>query len=363
MKVYMKKYLRYSLFVVIASMLSLTFNSCEDWTEVESLGLNNPTLEDSNAQLYADYLKDLKEYKAGVHNVIFVSFNNPETAPMKQAERLTVIPDSVDFICLNNPDNLNTVTQEEMAKVKNDKGTQVLYNIDYNSFEAKWEEQLKANPALTEEDALQYMGERIDAALALCDKYGYHGMVIDYTGRSLVSLTEPDLALYNARQQNLFNKVMAWRETHQDKVLVLYSNIQYLVPENMNMLNKYNYLLIKSAASTNANDLSVKTYLAIQAGEDAVAEEGGANPVPSDRFLACVQLPQVDDKDKIIGYWNTLTGSNEKMLAAHGAAQWVLQESPDFTRKGLFVMNVHNDYYNKTYGYVREIIRIMNPNK
>ena len=27
------------------------------------------------------------------------------------------------------------------------------------------------------------------------------------------------------------------------------------------------------------------------------------------------------------------------------------------------IMNVHNDYYNNTYGYVREVIRIMNPNK
>jgi hypothetical protein len=262
---------------------------------------------------------------------------------------------------LNNPDNLNPVTREEMVKVKNDKGTRFLYNINYNGFEANWQEQVKANPKLTEE-GLQYLGERIDAALALCDKYDYHGIVVDYMGRSLVSLTEPALALYNARQQNLFDKVMAWKENHKDKILVLYSNIQYLVPGNMGMLNKYDYLLIKSATSTSADDLSVKTYLALQSGNDSM-EGSAANPVPSDRFLACVQLPQADDKDKIIGFWNTVTGSNEKTLAAYGAAQWVMQESPDFTRKGLFVMNVHNDYYNKTYGYVRDIIRIMNPNK
>ncbi|NDV79303.1 glycoside hydrolase family 18 [Dysgonomonas sp. 511] len=360
----MKNYLKYSLFVVIASMLGLAFNSCDDWTDPESLDLKNPTLEDSNPQLYADYLKNLRDYKAGEHNAIFVSFDNPKTIPMKQAERLTALPDSVDFICLNNPDNLNSVTQEEMVKVENDKGTRVLYVIDYNGFEADWQAMEKANPKLTEEDALQYLGGQIDAALALCDKYSYHGIVVDYTGRSLVSLTEPALALYNARQQNLFDRVMAWRETHKGKTLVLYSNIQYLVPENMDMLEEYDYLVIKSASSTNADDLSVKTYLAVQAGKDAVlGVEGGINPVPTDRFLACVQLPQADDKDKIIGYWNTLTGDNEKTIAALGAAQWVTQESPDFSRKGLFVMNVHNDYYNRTYGYVRDIIRIMNPNK
>ncbi|KAB5019740.1 hypothetical protein GAC71_19385, partial [Bacteroides thetaiotaomicron] len=52
-----------------------------------------------------------------------------------------------------------------------------------------------------------------------------------------------------------------------------------------------------------------------------------------------------------------------KLVAAPGAARWMVEASPNYTRKGIFIMNVHNDYYNNTYGYVREVIRIMNPNK
>ena len=67
-------------------------------------------------------------------------------------------------------------------------------------------------------------------------------------------------------------------------------NVQYLVPENMDMLSKFDYIMLKTASSTNADDLALKAYLAIQAGIDAVGgTEGGVNPVPADRFIVCVE--------------------------------------------------------------------------
>lgn len=359
----MKNKLKHTVSMTLLWASVLTFSSCSDWTDPESLYLHTPSFEEQHPQLYADYIKDLKDYKAGEHKMTFVSFENPLETPVKQGERLTVVPDSVDFICLNNPDQLHPVVQEEMIKIRG-KGTRTIYNIDYASFETTWKEMSKANPELTEENALQYLGERTDAMLALCDKYNYDGVIVEYAGRSLVSLPEMALAEYNARQQNFFNRVMAWQSNHTDKTLVFYGNVQYLVPENMGMLSKYNYIMLKTAASTNADALALQAYLAIQAGEGAVGEEEGAvNPVPSDRFLACVMLPQADDKDQVKGYWNTVDASGNKTLAAQGAAQWITQQSSDYTREGIFIMNVHNDYYNNTYGYVREVIRIMNPNK
>lgn len=217
---------------------------------------------------------------------------------------------------------------------------------------------------MTEEDALQYIGERTNEMLALCDKYNFDGVIADYTGRSLVSLPEAALKEYNDRQQKFFGEVMNWQGNHDDKTLVFYGNVQYLVPENMDMLSKFDYIMLKTASSTNADDLALKAYLAIQAGIDAVGgTEGGVNPVPADRFIVCVELPQAHDKDKVKGYWSTVDEKGNKLVAAPGAAQWMVEASPNYTRKGIFIMNVHNDYYNNTYGYVREVIRIMNPNK
>ncbi len=355
---------------VVALVLAPMLSSCDDWTEPESLDINNPSFEEQNAQLYADYLDDLKAYKAGNHSVVFVSFDNSPEAPVKQAERLTIVPDSVDYICLNNPQNLNPAFQEEMNEVRNRKGTKFVYSISYDKFDAEWNEQQKANPELTEEDALSFFIESTDKMLALCDQYDFDGFVVDYTGRSLVSLTEEALAQYNGRQQNFFNKIMNWKEAHTNKTLVFYGNVQYLVPENMEMLNKYDFILLKTATATNGDILSLLSYMALQAGEDAIktakgTEESGVkeNPVPNDRFLACVQLPQEDDKDEVIGYWNTMSETGGKTLAVWGASHWVKQQSADYVRKGLFIMDIHNDYYNKTYKYVRDAIRVMNPNK
>lgn len=360
----MKNILKYSMsaMAVLASSI-LMFSSCDDWTDPESLDLKYPTFEEQNPQLYADYIKDLKDYKAGEHKVTFVSFNNPEGAPAKQAERLTVVPDSVDFICLNNPDNISPEVQEEMVKIR-EKGTRTIYSIDYNSFEETWKAMVKENPELTEEEALAYIGERTDAMIALCDKYNYDGIIADYTGRSLVSMKPAALAEYNARQQMFFTKIMEWQSKHTDKSMIFYGNVQYLVPENMSMLSKYDYIMLKTVDSSNADDLSVKAYLAIQSGDDIKDElYEGVNPVPTDRFIVCVQLPQADDKDQVKGYWSTLDEKGNKMLAALGTAQWMGQASLDYARKGMFIMNVHSDYYNNTYEQVREVIYIMNPNK
>ena len=327
----MKNNLKYRLSALLFLASALTITSCSDWTDVESLQLNTPTFEEQNPQLYADYLKDLNRYKSEEHKVTFVSFENPKGSPGKQAERLTVVPDSVDFICLNNPE-VSPEVQAEMVKIR-EKGTRTVYSIDYSSIENAWKEKVKAEPELTEEDALQYIGERTNEMLALCDKYNFDGVIADYTGRSLVSLPEAALKEYNDRQQKFFGEVMNWQGNHDDKTLVFYGNVQYLVPENMDMLSKFDYIMLKTASSTNADDLALKA------------------------------LPQADDKDKVKGYWSTVDEKGNKLVAAPGAARWMVEASPNYTRKGIFIMNVHNDYYNNTYGYVREVIRIMNPNK
>ena len=129
-----------------------------------------------------------------------------------------------------------------MVKIR-EKGTRTIYSIDYSSIENAWKEKVKAEPELTEEDALQYIGERTNEMLALCDKYNFDGIIADYTGRSLVSLPEAALKEYNGRQQKFFGEVMNWQSSHDDKTLVFYGNVQYLVPENMSMLSKFDFIM------------------------------------------------------------------------------------------------------------------------
>ena len=67
--------------------------------------------------------------------------DNTTSAPAQRNEHLTTMPDSVDIICLMNPDNLHPTLAGEFAKVR-EKGTRVIYNIDYNAIEKLWEKVL-----------------------------------------------------------------------------------------------------------------------------------------------------------------------------------------------------------------------------
>ena len=155
---FMKNTFGYSgLCVAICMTMSLSFCSCEDWTDVESLDIHTPSLEEQNPQLYADYLKDLNIYKASEHKLTIVSVENVAD-PSKQAERLSALPDSIDYISLNNPDKLSGNMLDEIRIVR-EKGTKVVYSIDFSKFEEEWKEMKKANPDLTEEEASGLFGQ------------------------------------------------------------------------------------------------------------------------------------------------------------------------------------------------------------
>lgn len=118
----------------------------------------------------------------------------------------------------------------------------------------------------------------------------YDGIIADYTGRSLVSLKGEELEVYTSRQTNFLNKLKEWKQA-SNKSLLFYTNVQYLTAENQGIIGLADYIILKTALSTNGDDLSVKALLAVQAGEDAKELYEGINPVPADRFIACVQLP------------------------------------------------------------------------
>ena len=91
----MKRNIKKFLFPAVAVAV-LSFAACSDWTETESLDINYPTLEEQNPELYKQYLKALRDYKAGEHKVVLVSMDNTTSAPAQRNEHLTTMPDSVD---------------------------------------------------------------------------------------------------------------------------------------------------------------------------------------------------------------------------------------------------------------------------
>ena len=320
MKNTVKKGLRFSsLFAASALLLA----ACSEWTEYESLDIKTPSMDQG---LYADYVKNLKAYKAGSHKVAMASFENVANGPTRQAERLTVLPDSLDVILLNNPDNLHAGYVSEMKKVR-EKGTRVGYAIDYATIEAEWTEMTKADATLTEEQALTYIADRTTEMLSLCDKWGYDGLVFTYVGRSTASMTEEALAQYGARQAAYFNTVATWRESHKSAFFAYRGLAQYVLAANKPLLADCNYIILET---TSASNLSETT--------------------------------RYNDEDKIYGYLGTTDAEGNAERSIRGGALWVGQPS-DFTRAGMLILNAQYDYYDNTpiYFHLREAIDIMNP--
>lgn len=346
--------------LAMGAVFSLSFISCDDWTEVESLEIHTPSLEEQNPQLYADYLKDLNAYKASEHHIALVSFDNVAN-PTKQADRLNAMPDSLDYIILNNPSEVGSELLKDMDDVRK-KGTKLGYTLSYSLFEEEWKAMIEENPELAESDRQTYFAKRTEEMLALLDTYGYDGIIVDYVGRSLVSLKDEAKRTYVARQKSFFDAITEWKSTHADKFLFFYGNVQYVFSENMGFLKNCNFVIVRTEMSTNANDLDVKIQLAEEAGKEVMEMYDGVNPVPLDNMIACVKMPIKDDKDKNVGYWGTVEGG-DKMLAAVGAASWLWKPATTYTRRGLFIMNVTGDYYSDSYSFLRNVINTMNPNK
>ena len=188
-------------------MTLFLFAGCSEWTEPESVKINVPTLESQNPELYAQYLQSLKEYRDSEHKVMIAKFDNVPGAPAGRAEHINCLPDSVDYVILNNPDNLSMTILSEMKEIRQDKGMKTMYAVNYDAIEDEYAVYVEEWNATHTPEVDEFLGERTDYYLSLCDKYGYDGIVAGYTGIFPESLQEDAKAELLASQTVFFDKI------------------------------------------------------------------------------------------------------------------------------------------------------------
>ncbi len=359
---------KHALPSVCAGLLALSsLASCSDWTRPESVEIHAPTLEEQDPELYAQYLQNLREYKESEHKIVILKYDNVPGIPSGQADRLSAIPDSVDYVILTAPDNLSETVISEMEKIRTEKGTKVLYRISYDDIKAGYDAYMEhwneEHPDSTGDNAgestddsigdgqqpvefIEYLSDRTGSLLSLADEFKYDGIEIAYTGIFPESLQENDKKELAVLQDTFFNLISEWMDGHP-QAQCLFSGMPVNLLDRTAFLERCRYIITDATDAVNAYELSFKAIMAMSADS------------PADRLVINVSIPGKDSEDT--GYF--ISASGDEILAVAGAAEWVMVPEQAYKKCGLCIDNAKTDYYNPvmTYGNIRKAISNMNP--
>lgn len=328
-----------NIFIVASCFAAATcFSACDDWTEVENVTINTPGIEELNPEQYAKYLQNLVEYKNSDHKVVYAWFDNSEKTPFSRGQHISDAPDSLDVISMMYPAELAEFELTDMQKVRA-KGTKVVYTISFDKIRKEHADKVKEG---TESGTFNaYLSAELTKQVGYAD--AFDGIIAEYKGTNPVYMSAEQKAEAKKLQDAFFGAISAWKSSNADKMLTFQGYPENLIEQSV--LSDCRHIILATDDVADDAQLSVVARLAM-----------AASNVPTDRFVIAVSTVSMDIADKKTGYYGADRALKE-------AAYWTTEMSGDYTRAGLAIYNVQNDYYNagNAYQYVKEAINIMNP--
>lgn len=331
MKIYNK------IFGALLPALAMAFlASC---TDVESIELNRPGLDEESPELYAKYLQNLNEYKKSEsHKVTYAWFDNSVKTPYSRGQHLSDVPDSLDVVSVMYPADLVEFEMNDIAAVRT-KGTKVVYTISFDNIQKEHADKVVEGTETGTFDA--YLQAELDRLLGY--EASFDGIIVEYKGKNPIYMSAEDKAEAKAQQDIFFTAIMNWKSNHADKMLTFQGYPENLIEQTV--LSECRHIILVTDKLDDVQQLSVVVRKAMISKE-----------VPADRFVVAVSTVSMDATDVKTGYFG-------KARAMKEAAYWVTESSADYTRAGIAIYNIQNDYYNAdaVYPCVKEAINIMNP--
>ncbi len=123
--------------LILPVVVLLLGASCSDWTETENI--DNTVLKpwEQDPALWADYTAALRAYKASEHYLSYARLHNSPSPAASEQDFMRCLPDSLDIVTLTNADYFSAYDAEDMAAM-HEKGTKVLYQVDYAARKAEF---------------------------------------------------------------------------------------------------------------------------------------------------------------------------------------------------------------------------------
>ena len=119
----------FNVCLLTAFLLTAT-TSCDDWTEMEIHETDVNGAKEQNPEQYSVYTQNIRAYKATKHAVVYARLDNAPDKATSEKFFLRSLPDSIDIVSMRNADRLTDFDREDMAMVRADYGTRVLYYVD-----------------------------------------------------------------------------------------------------------------------------------------------------------------------------------------------------------------------------------------
>lgn len=314
----------------------VSFSSCSDWTEMESIHQDSFLSNTTSSEYYAG----LREWKARKdHQITFGWYGNWTGVGANLEHSLRSLPDSVDFVSIWGAwRNLTNAQKEDLKYVQEVKGTKALLcfiiaNIGDQVTPDEVRENWSENSFGSEQEAVNnYWGwtsddENVVAAAidryaqALCDtihKYNYDGFDIDY---------EPNfgapgnLASYPSRMLQFCQSMR--NHMGEGKMLVVDGEPQSMPKEAGTLLD---YFIVQAYSSYGDSDLNSRLQSTINNYEGVLTAEQVAR-----KYIVTENFESYAATGGTSSYYDS---KGNRFNSLEGMARWVPVINGDSIMKG-----------------------------
>ena len=283
--------------------------SCSDWTETENI--ENTVLKpwEQDPALWADYTAALRSYKASEHYLSYARLHNSPSPAASEQDFMRCLPDSLDIVTLTNADNFSAYDAEDMAAM-HEKGTKVLYPVDYAARKAEF----------SSEAALKTYLDGVIAAVRTNGMDGY-----SFTTDPLDAATTTTI-------------VATLSAAKGDGQLLVFEGNPLSVAEADRA--KLDFVVLDTEKAENTTDVQLQ-----------VLNATGYAGIPAGKLLLAAEIDApLQDADRT------------EYAAVEAMARCVVEYGP---LAGFAAYNIAGDYYHadRNYSTIREAIQTLNPSK
>lgn len=295
--------------MILPLVVLLLGASCSDWTETEAIENTVYKPWEQDPALWADYTAALRAYKQSEHYLSYARLHNSPAQAASEQDFMRCLPDSLDIVTLTNADNFSAYDAEDMA-VMREKGTKVLYQVDYAGRKAEF-----ADAA-----ALKTYLDGVIAAVAAHGLDGY-----SFTADPLdAAATATIVATLSAAKTD-------------GQLLVFEGNPLSVAAADR---AKLDYVVLDTEKVENTTEVHLQ-----------VLNATGYAGIPANRLLLAAEIDApLQDADRT------------EYAAVELMARCVVEYGP---LAGFAAYNIAGDYYHadRNYSTIREAIQTLNPSK